>query len=106
VTTHEFNNPSDQADRKQVVKNDCYFSRAQADADMVGGRFKKETEIRVTGVPQYPTQPETSPWANDVVGVEPPLGYSVDDLGGPIAPNDAETNEPPKSERSSDDPNQ
>jgi hypothetical protein len=85
---------------------DTFFSRAQADADLTGGRFKKVTETRVT----YPQQPASSPWSQGIdqtTGVEPPLSVdelpsdlggdvvgvdalpSADDLGGPEAPNDA-----------------
>jgi hypothetical protein len=103
MTTHEFNNSSDQAERKQVVKNDCYFNRAIADADMIGGRFKKVTETIVTGgTPQYPTPPN-GPWSTpDVSGAEPPLGYEIDALpalGGestfPVTPFSVETATPP-----------
>lgn len=89
MSTHHFNNNSDQAERKQVIK-DCYQTRAQAqaDADMAaGGRFKKQTETLITGVgvPQYPRQPSNSPWHSDPVPPEEPLGYSIDalpELGG------------------------
>ena len=64
---------------------DTYFNRASADADMVGGRFKKATEASVTGTPTYPTPP-SGPWATpDPSGPEPPLGYEIDalpELGG------------------------
>jgi len=57
---------------------DTFFSRAQIDADLeVQGRFKKVTETRVTGVPQYPQQPASSPFAGDPVPPEPPLGIDV-----------------------------
>jgi hypothetical protein len=79
-----FNNDTDQQTRRQVLK-DTYFNRAQSDADMIGGRFKKETETRVTGVPSYPKQPASSPWASDPVPPEEPLGYDINalpELGG------------------------
>jgi hypothetical protein len=93
-----FNNPSDQAERKQVVKNDCYFNRAIADADMIGGRFKKVTETIVTGTATYPTIP-SGPWSTpDPSGEEQPLGYEIDALpalGGestaPVTPFSVET---------------
>src|SRR5262245_7924583 len=91
---------------------DTFFSRARADADQLGGRFKKVTETRVTGVPSYPQQPASSPWANDPVPPEAPLGFSVDELNGSMAPadgpvaSDVATCGPLKTERTSDDPNQ
>ena len=53
-----------------------YYDRAKADAEqerLAGGRFKNEVNSRVTGVPTYPPQPETSPWHHDPVPPEPPL---------------------------------
>ena len=82
MTTHEFT----QREKREVLK-DTYLSRAQADAEMsLGGRFKKQTETHVTGVPRYPAQPTNSPWSTpDPTGPEPPLGYEIDalpELGG------------------------
>jgi hypothetical protein len=66
-----------------------YHQRAQWEADQEhGGRFKELGEARVTGVPEYPAQPPTSPWAGpDLVPPEPPLGFDVNALepvGTPI----------------------
>jgi len=75
-----FDNDIDQQTRREILK-DTYFNRAQSDADMIGGRFKQQTQTHVTGVPQYPKQPPTSPWATpDPSGPEPPLGYEIDAL--------------------------
>jgi hypothetical protein len=81
MSNQPFNNDTDQQTRRQILK-DTYLSRAAADADMIGGRFKKQTETRVTGVPHYPRQPTSSHWHSDPVPPEDPLGYSVDWLGG------------------------
>jgi len=78
-------NDIDRLKERYEVLKDTYLSRAQADADMVGGRFKKQTETRVTGVPAYPPQPSNSPWHSDPVPSEEPLGYEINslpDLGG------------------------
>jgi hypothetical protein len=65
------------------VRSSTYLHHAQAAANDAGGRFKKELEARVTGVPQYPKLPTNNPWSEpDPVPDEPPLGYSVDDQGG------------------------
>jgi hypothetical protein len=60
---------------------DTFFSRAQADAELgAQGRFKRETATRVTGVPTYPSQPASSPFAkglDEVVGPERSLGVDV-----------------------------
>lgn len=79
MTTHEFNNDSDQAERRRVER-DTYLTRAQSDADLTSqGRFKKEIATRVTGVPSYPQLPASSPWSNAFdQNVELPLGYAVD----------------------------
>jgi hypothetical protein len=76
-----------QAEKKQIIK-DTFLSRAVADADQSGGgRWKKQTETRVTGVPQYPRQPVNSPWAkglDKITGREGPFGFEefVGELGG------------------------
>ncbi len=66
-----------------VARNDqstlLDHARAHAD-DAAGGRFKKEMATEVTGVPQYPKLPATSPFAFDPVPPEEPLGFSVDDM--------------------------
>src|SRR5262249_30688122 len=83
MTTHEFNNQSDQAERKRVIK-DTYLARAEIEADEVGGRFKKQTPsvvIGSRGVPQYPQLPSTSPWAEPPPSGPDPLGFRIDDLG-------------------------
>src|SRR5262245_34403429 len=88
MSDQPFNNNNDQQTRREVLK-DCYLSRAQNDATLEAqGRFKKQTSIKVTGVPTYPKLPDSSPWAksiDDVVGVEPALSA----VGGPMAPTDA-----------------
>jgi hypothetical protein len=77
-----------QREKREVLKVDTYFNRAQAEADMVGGRWKKPTETTVTAAPQYPRQSASSPWSrgiDEIVGVEPPLGTDnefVGELGG------------------------
>jgi hypothetical protein len=54
-----------------------------------GGRFaelarrERDAKPAVIGLDpaaQYPRQPGDSPWAGDAVGVEPPLGYSIQDM--------------------------
>ena len=81
MSNQPFNNDTDQQTRRQILK-DTYLSRAQADADMIGGRFKQQSQTHVTGVPRYPRQPASSHWHSDPVLPEDPLGYSVDWLGG------------------------
>jgi hypothetical protein len=87
-----FNNDTDQQTRRQILR-DPYLGRAQAEADMIGGRFKKQTEARVTGVPQYPRQPTSSPWASDPVPPEEPLGIDIEFVGelGGASPAQAST---------------
>jgi hypothetical protein len=60
-----------------------YRDRAIADLGLEAqGRFAKGVEV--TGSKPavlYPRQPPASPWSGDIPeGVEPPLGYSVEDL--------------------------
>src|SRR5215471_11295858 len=45
-----------------------YLDHAIAASDLEAqGRFKKQTESKVTGVPIYPKQPSNSPWHSDPV---------------------------------------
>ena len=76
-----FENNTDQQTRRQVLK-DTYLSRAQADAEIESqGRFKKHNPTIVTGTPEYPRQPSSSPWSTpDPTGIEPSLGYEIDAL--------------------------
>lgn len=81
MTTHEFNNNSNQAERRRVER-DTYLTRAQSDADLTAsGRFKKETSTRITGVPAYPSLPASSPWSSGFdQNLEPPFGVDVGEM--------------------------
>jgi len=78
-----YQNPASQDERQEELERDTYLRRAQADADMAaGGRFKKETETHVVGVPQYPRQPDNSPWATpDPSGPEAPFPIDIEFVG-------------------------
>jgi hypothetical protein len=79
----EYRNEASQAERKAVLENDNYHTRAQNTLDESGGRYTKLTPTNVTGTAsaQVPKLPESSPWAtDDPTGVEPPLGFSVDEM--------------------------
>jgi hypothetical protein len=56
-----------------------YAERAEIERDITmrsGGRFASELKTEAS----VPRQPASSPWSNDPVGVEPPLGYSIQDM--------------------------
>ena len=84
------NNPADeisQAIKRSVMENErkvgsSYFHHAQASADDDrGGRFAAVNPTSVTGstpASQYPRQPATPPWSHDPCGLEPSLGYVID----------------------------
>ena len=81
MTTHEFDNQASQAERREVLRNDTYFARQSNTVDDAGGRYAKLTPSNVIGSatsPQYPQQPENSPWHHDPVAATEPLGFSVD----------------------------
>jgi hypothetical protein len=70
-----------QAEKRQIVKNDTYYSRAQADVGSeLGGRYRHLAPASVVGVPQYPQQPPNSPFHHDPTGAEPPLGIDVNEM--------------------------
>jgi hypothetical protein len=83
-------NPADeisQREKRRILAEDrqvrsTYFQHAQSDPDLeLGGRFKQliPTSVTGSGPSPIPQQPEGSPWANDPIGLEPPLGFSVED---------------------------
>jgi hypothetical protein len=72
-----------QREKREVLK-DCYLTRSQAEAEMVGGRWKKQTETRVTGTPSYPQQPSSSPWSqslDELTDTEPSFGVDIEFVG-------------------------
>ena len=81
MATHEFNNQSSQAERREVLRNDSYFSRQSNTVDDAGGRFTKLTPNILTGQSQQvPQQPASSYWAqglDEVCGPEPAFGVDV-----------------------------
>jgi hypothetical protein len=78
MTTHEFKNDTDQHTRREVLRNDTYFSRQQNTVDDAGGRFAKLIPSTLTGQSQpVPRLPESSPWHHDPVPATEPLGFSV-----------------------------
>jgi hypothetical protein len=58
---------------------DTYFARQQAELDESDGRFLKRIPTTLTGETNssVPRQPENSPWHDDPVPPEPPLGEEV-----------------------------
>jgi hypothetical protein len=65
---------------------DTLFSRQQNELDESGGRYAKQTSTTLTGtgVPTYPKQPISSPYAkglDEVTGPEPPLGVDIEFVG-------------------------
>src|SRR5262245_31922742 len=76
--------PEDQSERRRVLENDrrvrdqsTYADHARSVVDDKGGRFAK---LNVT--PTVHRLPESSPWSGSQpgLGIEPPLGYSIDQL--------------------------
>src|SRR6516164_7215421 len=69
-----FNNNSSQAERKQVLK-DTMFNRASSEANEIGGRWNKPTQVNASKpVVDYPAGPN---WSVDPTGPEPPLNQDV-----------------------------
>ena len=81
--------PEDEQDEKRrILANDLsvrdsgtFLSHTHSEA---GGRFasvESQQVIGRDGAPRYPALPSSSPWAGpDLVGPEPPLGFSVDEM--------------------------
>jgi len=82
VTEYRFENEASQREKREVLRNDTYLSRAASEIEP-GGRFAKLHSPTITGAlpgPQVPQQPPTSPFHHDPVGSEPPLGFAVDEM--------------------------
>ena len=78
-------NKLDQNDRRAIAGSTTgttYHKLAQIDQELeLGGRYReKETITGSERTTDYRRLPEGSFWAGDPVGLEPSLGYSVDDL--------------------------
>jgi hypothetical protein len=83
-------NKSDRAERAALAGSTAtttYHQQAQVDQALEGGRFAelarqeraaKPTVVGAEPTVSYPRQLAGSPWAGDPVGLEPPLGFSVD----------------------------
>src|SRR6516164_11862879 len=77
----------DQAERRRVLREQAstFLDHARAAADdEAGGRFARvqpQSVIGSTPVPQYPQA--STPFQSDPCGLEPPLGYRIDDLESP-----------------------
>jgi hypothetical protein len=73
---------TEQAERKRFVGSNqatTYHQLANVDVSL-GGRFAAGGEVSgAEEATRYPAQPESSPWAADPTGVEPPLGYAIDE---------------------------
>jgi hypothetical protein len=86
----EVSNPADlisQKEKRRILAEDrlarsTYFGHANDVELEMGGRFAKLTPTSVIGASArsvYPQQPEGSPWRDDPVPNEMPLGYSVEE---------------------------
>jgi hypothetical protein len=86
----------EQRDRRETLQNDVWVrtqtsaskgstfrDHAEAEANQARGRYSAELAQTVVGsepIPKYPTLP-SGPWSGeDLVGQEPSLGYSVDEM--------------------------
>lgn len=84
MTKQPFDNPTSQAERREITKNDVTFHKFALNDPRPGGRFATLNKNSTTGaapIPTYPALPETSPWAQwppESIGGDP-LGFSVED---------------------------
>jgi hypothetical protein len=59
-------------------RSETYYGRAHANAFLEGEQSKENT---LSSPQSYPKLPPSSPWSNDPVGPEPPLGVAIDHMG-------------------------
>jgi hypothetical protein len=61
-------------------RGSTYLGQSEGlDLDL-GGRFAKVTRTTVIGtdpIARYPAQPANSPWREELIGLEPPLGIDI-----------------------------
>jgi hypothetical protein len=102
-----FINDTSQAERHETLRNDfknTFLSHVH-DAEEMGGRYKSVHTQTVVGSQEQIQYPRGPSWSEESAGVEPPLGYSVNDSepcgeahevaeslksAGPISPADCE----------------
>jgi hypothetical protein len=86
MSDQPYHNPAAPAERAAVHRNDervrkgaTYSQIAASESDLVGGRYATESRQRVVGAPafRYPDLPSSSPWHNDPVPAEEPLGVDL-----------------------------
>src|SRR5262245_14630093 len=84
-------NPADdipQSERRRILAEErrlrTYHGHGQSAVDEDrGGRFAfsgSPTTVTGSSPISYPAQPENSPWRRDACPLEPPLGFSVDEM--------------------------
>ena len=80
MTTHKYDNPTTQDERREVLRNDTMLGRQANALDEAGGRFSRITPSKLNGTdltPQFPKLPTSSPWHHEALPDEPPLGVDV-----------------------------
>jgi hypothetical protein len=75
VIKRPFHNEASQDERRQVLK-DTLYGRTVAEQGTIGGRFAAESKMRVAPF-EYPRQPANSPWHNNPLPAEEPLGVDI-----------------------------
>jgi hypothetical protein len=78
----QFHNNASQATKREMLRqdklNNTLYGRAQLEIEQLNtGRFAKANPSH-SALPEYPKLPENSPWANDPVPPEEPLGIDVE----------------------------
>jgi hypothetical protein len=82
-TFFRVHNDSSQSERRAILRNErevgTYHAFATGEAGAVGGRFAAREKSTVIGAGQvaYPALPANSPWYNDPVPPEEPLGVDL-----------------------------
>jgi hypothetical protein len=76
----------EQAERRRVLANDQRVKEqtgtflSHTNNDLAGGRFAAVNAASVVGADPIPNYPAAAAHQRDPCGLEPPLGYSVNDL--------------------------
>jgi hypothetical protein len=66
---------------KNDRRNQTLHGRASSDLDLENtGRFAKPHAVIGVDAPDYPQLPTSSPWHDDPVGPEEPLGYDINEV--------------------------
>jgi hypothetical protein len=81
ATKQPFNNPTSQAERARVIRDEKWLNTRKALQEVLdpslGGRFARARVEEQISPTSYPRLPDNSPWHHDSVPDEEPFGIDI-----------------------------